>query len=440
MAGLSTLDLVSLGLLVLGILAVGDLLRQARRMQRAAWRREEEAVELPEGLLPYLPVEAAADAEPSDVEEVAAATLGAPDAAVGPAAVDELAELGLDVEPLVITHTDFDGLTSGALLLRALGPETRIRFSSARYLPVTLEESALRAERGQRIHIADLPLDADRIEVFHRSMLTLAERGAELIWFDHHVWPLEARELAERHCRELHLDTRAHTAAELIRARRLPADDPVADRILALTGRTASGVSEAWLRDWTHLLAEIVRVGTPHDVRVRILEKLSADRELSPAERWLIRKGRRRQELTESVAGDRHRMVRTQGGRRMLIIDARPFHLAQDERGRLLLVVRRLQPEITVARKACERWKGDLALVLWRNDRFTLSRGEDPTVDFRPLFSVQELQGRRVRVRGHAYAAGVHIELSWRSRLRSVFDWRPVPEVERLIGLICRLL
>ncbi len=67
-------------------------------------------------------------------------------------------ELILDtrfVRSFIVTHTDFDGMASGALLLRHLGT-SGILFSSPAQLLPTLTTAAQRLTGGDAIYIADL--------------------------------------------------------------------------------------------------------------------------------------------------------------------------------------------------------------------------------------------------------------------------------------------
>ena len=89
---------------------------------------------------------------------------------------------------LLITHTDRDGLLSGAALLRALGdpwgPEVLLTQGS--YLASELEDLVAAGRRYAAIHVTDTywhPLAATRI---HRALRQLLLPGALVTWIDHH--------------------------------------------------------------------------------------------------------------------------------------------------------------------------------------------------------------------------------------------------------------
>jgi len=415
---------ISIGLSAVAVAALGDLLRLVWVAKRTETAPNKSDGEVLDELLPYLPVGTTSEPAP-------AASIAHP--IVADTVVNEPEELTGNGKKYLVTHTDFDGLTSGALLLRALGSECPIKFSSSRWLHVALESLAARIGTGDEIFIADLAMEPERIEEFQRVFQMIAQRQGRVHWFDHHVWSDQARSLAEQVCAQFILQPSRSTAAQIIKERYLPTDAH-AEQILKLV--TRGFAEEPWVKNWTYLLSELGRARVDAETKARVIRKLALAADLAAPERWMVRKGRKRRHITESMINDVHRRETTLAGRSLLIIDARPFRIERMTDGRKLLVIAQQQPEITVARGACERWGAHFSVVLWSNTRCSLSRGTDPTVDFRWLFGEKQLNRGRLTVRGHAYAAGVYLGLSRRSAFRQMINWHPPVEVENFIGLL----
>ena len=93
---------------------------------------------------------------------------------------------------LLITHTDRDGLLSGAALLRALqmGPKAEIiphiLLTQGSFLAIELEDLAAAGCHYQNIFVCDTywhPVHAERITAGFRALLA---SGGTLTWIDHH--------------------------------------------------------------------------------------------------------------------------------------------------------------------------------------------------------------------------------------------------------------
>lgn len=94
---------------------------------------------------------------------------------------------------LLVTHSDRDGLFSGAALLRALGAarDTEILVTQGSYLAAELEDLLAAGRRYRAVYITDTywhPQAGDRIRAALQALLA---PGAELAWIDHHPSSVE---------------------------------------------------------------------------------------------------------------------------------------------------------------------------------------------------------------------------------------------------------
>jgi len=98
-----------------------------------------------------------------------------------------------------ITHTDCDGLGAGALVSDYHGPDTvvvPVDYGAAYGLTEAIDDVAEHAPGDAPVYICDLnpdsPGEAMRTHKLARS------RGHHVEWLDHHQWPDECREAAEK--------------------------------------------------------------------------------------------------------------------------------------------------------------------------------------------------------------------------------------------------
>ncbi|MCQ4344111.1 MAG: DHH family phosphoesterase, partial [Sulfolobales archaeon] len=91
---------------------------------------------------------------------------------------------------VAIVHNDFDGTASAAVYARAVGElPTSLLFTEPTRLGKLLQGFELRD--AKRIVIADLGINASTFDVILKEVKRLVSQGAEIQWFDHHVWKEE---------------------------------------------------------------------------------------------------------------------------------------------------------------------------------------------------------------------------------------------------------
>jgi len=338
------------------------------------------------------------------------------------------------VRSFIVTHTDFDGMASGTLLLRHLGRDSGILFSSPGKLTGTVQKAAQSLAIHDNIYIADLSLQPRQEERCTRNMQELADRQIQLHWYDHHEWPAGLQERIGARCRTFQLDQSAHTAAQLIRPI-LPADDLYADRILKFVLKGSLPEDEDWDKTWRMLLSEVVNRRDP-DLSAKVLQQWSDGEGMGIMEEYLARQGLKREALTKSVAEFQHRKVHTRANRSFLVIDIRSRRLEKTYENKLLYVVNAPVPSIMVGSLACKFHNTDFCLVVWDDFRYSVYRGEDRTIDFSGMFPQVQTGDTEYRVAGHGYAASVRVMTGMKNRLRALFRFKLPVEAENFVNLL----
>jgi len=94
----------------------------------------------------------------------------------------------------IITHTDLDGVGSAAAVIRIMGlidGGATIIYAEPYNIDERLENLVEYVEEGDRLVIADLGPNKDSFSGALKSIKTISDRGAEVEWYDHHVWSSE---------------------------------------------------------------------------------------------------------------------------------------------------------------------------------------------------------------------------------------------------------
>lgn len=85
---------------------------------------------------------------------------------------------------VLITHTDLDGVASGALILKKYGSVDRIYFTQPHHLHSRLAG----VPNGSIVYITDIGLNKTSLNKIKESVKRILGSGGEILWFDHHVW------------------------------------------------------------------------------------------------------------------------------------------------------------------------------------------------------------------------------------------------------------
>ncbi|MEM0297637.1 MAG: DHHA1 domain-containing protein [Zestosphaera sp.] len=85
---------------------------------------------------------------------------------------------------VLITHTDLDGLASGALILKKLGSLDRVYFAQPHYLHSKLAG----VPGGSTVYVTDLGVNSNTLDKVKEQVKKILVSGGKVYWFDHHVW------------------------------------------------------------------------------------------------------------------------------------------------------------------------------------------------------------------------------------------------------------
>ncbi len=332
---------------------------------------------------------------------------------------------------LIVTHSDFDGFISGALLQRKLGKKAEISFSSPLRIGKDLTKSSLQLPFYNRIFVADIRLNPSFEKEVELFLKNAANNNVSVFWYDHHIWAASSFSILKSHCEDCIVDTNFKTAAEIIQ-RRLFQKDEYSERLIHfIKGKTIKSDPD-WDEDIRFLLSEL-QTRLPVEMKQGVISKLAFNEPLETAEKRLIKNGRKRSIFTERIARKKHLTVITHRKRKFIIIDLRTFRYEQTESGQRLYVIEKKKPESVVGMKACREHDADFALILWSNERFSLYQGIDKSVDFSQLFGIQKFAKYPVKIRGHSYAAGGEISINFITKVRLIFNWSLPSEILALI-------
>ncbi|HNW93830.1 MAG TPA: hypothetical protein PKM88_13055 [bacterium] len=321
---------------------------------------------------------------------------------------------------LIITHNDFDGIFSGAMLLAGLRERrasVEVAIATPRRLARALTELLGGFSFPDEVYIVDLALNADQEAQVARVLNQLRERGRKVFWYDHHRWDREVRDRTGYVCDVLRVDQGMKTAAQLIRDEVFP-EHPHVAKLFRLLYHQAPEADTDWSREWLAYLERAVERRDPGAVRKAIYRLAYHDRPggMAALGGWLHRFGRR----AVAVADLPHRMERTACGRPLLVADLRGTNLNIN----------------AVYRQLIEHYRPGIYIAVLENSVLQCGRGEDESFSLEPLLLESHAGRLRFSVKGHRYVGAVTLRLSLASILRQVVSRGYPDEVEQFITLI----
>lgn len=321
---------------------------------------------------------------------------------------------------LVITHNDFDGIFSGAMLLAGLRERrvsVEVAIATPRRLARTLTELLGGFTVPDEVYIADLALNADQEEQVARVLHQLRERGKKIVWLDHHRWPREVLDRTGYVCDTLLVDQQAKTAAQLIHDRLFPQQPRVA-KLLRLLYHQPPEKDTAWAHEWLAYLEDTVGRRDPGAVRAAVYQLAYRERPgaLARLGGWLRRLGKPRVALEKLP----HRMAATKMGRPLLLIDLRGASVNIN----------------AVYKQIIDLYRPGIYIAVLENTRLQCGRGLDESFSLEPLLGARAEEGLRFAIKGHRYVGAVTLRPSLFSIMRQSFSRGYPPEVEQFVALI----
>ena len=320
---------------------------------------------------------------------------------------------------LVITHNDFDGIFSGAMLLAGLRDRRavlEVAIATPRRLAQTLTHLLGGFSFPDEVYIVDLALNADQEEEVLRVLHQLKERGRRVFWYDHHRWDRAVLDRAGYVCDTLCVNQQVKTAAQLLQQELFP-EHPRVAKLLRLLYHQPPEAGSAWAHEWLEYLEDTVARRDPGAVRAAVYKLAYRERPggMAALGGWFRRLLRREVPLDQLP----RRLETTQQGRALLVIDLRGAAVNIN----------------AVYRQIIELFQPGIYIAVLENTLLQCGRGLDEGFSLEPLL-LEDGRGRNYTVKGHRYVGAVTLRPSLASIISQSFSRGYPREVEQFIALI----
>jgi hypothetical protein len=347
----------------------------------------------------------------------------------------ELTRLDLPRKPEIfdhiLTHNDWDGIISGALL-KHFSPLARIEITTVNGVRWALRSLAKNPDKPHRLFITDVGISSESLADIEDALIDLQKAGVKIYWYDHHPWSPLSIDTAERDCEDLIVDPHFQNAADIVFKRITGEDDPYAAQLMRLINNRLQPEEEEWGKKWRLLILSTQSAPSPGDL-IDLITKLAADRELSVADKFKIKRMEEEENIYQKFAQGKHREETTQSGMRFLVVDLRVFREEYDEAGNLKRKFARHTPPASIGYDIVQYHNPDFYIMVLKNDRLSIRGGKERKFKVDALQGVKSIKGNPCRIAGHSYAAGVYLTVGLASKLKYIFNWSLPREVEDFI-------
>jgi oligoribonuclease NrnB/cAMP/cGMP phosphodiesterase (DHH superfamily) len=305
---------------------------------------------------------------------------------------------------VVLTHTDVDGVTCGAVAKRFLG-DADVIFAWPRSVA-----SRLRNVRGSggRLLITDLSLNDNLVNQAAREVARLKASGWEVIWIDHHSWSQEAREAIALNCHQFVVEE-APSASRLVFGTLMP-EDAVSEK-LAMLGDDADTATNAL--PLTLAYKKALRYVGRHHLLDAFSRGIFSDNEIDEVSNSLRDDDLRISRYVNSLVPQK-----TRNGRLFVVLDVLGQTFSGTHAGKV----------------AAEKYGLDFTVMLDSRGMISLFAGVNREINLLPV-ALKHGGG------GHTYACGCTPKISWYSKLRRRMseNYMP-PEVKAVLQDIVETL
>lgn len=347
----------------------------------------------------------------------------------------ELTRLDLPQRPEIfdhiLTHNDWDGIISGALI-KHFSPLARIEITTVNGVRWALKSLAKNPDKPQRLFITDVGISSESLADVEDTLIDLQKAGVKIYWYDHHPWSNLSIDTAKRDCADLIVDPSFQNAADIVFKRISGENDPYAGQLMRLLGNRLQPEEEEWGKKRRLLILSTQSAPSPGDL-IDLITKLAADRDLSVADRFKIKRMEEEETIYKKFAQGKHREESTRSGMRFLVVDLRVFREEYDETGGLKRKFARHNPPASIGYDIVQYHNPDFYIMVLKNNRLSIRGGKEQKFNVDALKGLQSIKGKPCRIAGHSYAAGVYLTVSLSSKLKHIFDWSLPREVEDFI-------
>lgn len=405
---------------ILFLLVALDLTRQIRK-KTGDW--QELAAEEESETTPLMEVGNVAEAEYGEGEPPALKVTG------------EITKLDLpreaEIFDHILTHTDWDGIISGALLKHVF-PLAKVEVTSARGIRWAIRSLAKNPDKPHRLFITDVGIASESLADIEDALIDLQEAGVKVYWYDHHPWSNLSIETAKRDCADLIVDPKFRNAADIVFKRITGGDDAYSARLMRLINNRLEPEEEAWGRNWRLMILATQSAPSFGDI-IDLIVKLAADRPLSVSDKFKIKRMAEEEVIYKKFAEGKHREEVTQSGMKFLVVDLRVFREEYDTSGQLKRKFARHNPPASIGYDIVKYHNPDFYIMVLKNDRLSIRGGTERKFKVDAIKGLKSIKGKPCRISGHSYAAGVYLTVSLISKLTYIFNWALPREVEDFI-------
>jgi len=323
----------------------------------------------------------------------------------------------------IITHIDFDGIFSGAILLNELKQKNIIAdliLAIPKYLDKPFQELCSSFSKIKQIYIADLSLNENLIEQIEPSLDTLKKQGTEIFWYDHHQWTPSALATARKYCSELLVITKYKTAAELMVVEKQFSSEYSKKLIRTIKSQYANKEEEKWGEEWKYFLNAIGNENINFTEIENSIKKLAANKQFNFFEKLKIKRIAKLKDKISNFINKEHRIETTEKNHKFVIVDLREAKNMNQ----------------MVSRDIANAKNVDFYVSVLDNNRLQIGRGKNYKINFKPLLELKEYKGIKYSIKGHSYVVAVYFTPGFFSILKSIFTGKLNTEIETIIDLL----
>jgi hypothetical protein len=331
----------------------------------------------------------------------------------------------------IITHTDWDGIISGALL-KHFSPLAKVEVTSARGIRWALRALAKNPDKPHRLFITDVGIASESLADIEDALIDLQKAGVKIYWYDHHPWSNLSIDTAERDCADIIVNPKFRNAADIVFKRIIGEDDPYAAQLMRLINNKLNPEEEEWGRNWRLLIMATQSAPSFGDI-IDLITKIAGNKAISVSDKFKIKRMAEEEVIYKKFAEGKHREEITQSGMKFLVVDLRVFREEYDTSGQLKKKFARHNPPASIGYDIVKYHNPDFYIMVLKNGRLSIRGGRDRKFKVDTIKEVRSIKGKPCRISGHSYAAGVYLTVGIASKLKYLYNWALPQEVEDFI-------
>ena len=354
---------------------------------------------------------------------------------IPPVRSEEITKLNLprqaEIFDHIITHTDWDGIISGALL-KHFSPLAKVEVTSARGIRWALRALAKNPDKPHRLFITDVGIASESLADIEDALIDLQKAGVKIYWYDHHPWSNLSIDTAARDCADIIVNPKFRNAADIVFKRITGEDDPYAAQLMRLINNKLTSEEEVWGKNWRLLILATQSAPSFGDI-VDLITKIAGNKAMSVSDKFKIKRMAEEEVIYKKFAEGKHREEITQSGMKFLVVDLRVFREEYDTSGQLKKKFARHNPPASIGYDIVEYHNPDFYIMVLKNDRLSIRGGRDRKFKVDTIKELKSIKGNPCRISGHSYAAGVYLTVGIASKLKYIYNWALPQEVEDFI-------